>query len=384
MRYFGSGLAFHLDDRGYPGNWNLYWGALRRTTDYGVNWSDLSNGSLNCAAYDKSLVDGRLWAIWMDTGAITGHWYVYYSDNDGDTWTLNFTIAANFPIVDIACHQTDANTLGIINAGNIYFGTTRSTRITTNRGVAWSANRTIPIVGGLSTLTYWDPPPRLLITDQGTWLALDPNDQILRSTNTGTSWSTVKASTSASVSNTGALMAGGVGGPYFAYKSRITSTTPLYRSTDDGATWTSLSWPTGTVDVRAIAYDAATDILCMVSDTSAGGADQAYHLASASTVTAGLEAWTQFTTAPYEALGDHAYYSVTRWTYETLVVMGNFLYTATNYDYEQWGEAVPTPPTPGEGGGSAGLIQPFKDRLPERFPYPELIGGHRRGVERIG
>ncbi len=148
--------------------------------------------------------------------------------------------------------------------------------------------------------------------------------------------------------------------------------TPLYRSVDDGVTWVELNFPVGVIDVRALAYDAGSDILVIVTDTNVGATDQNYWLATAGVVAAGMEVWTEIANAPYELFGQFPYYSFTRWTYDALCVMGTALYTVTNFDYEQLGTGASGGPG-GGGGGGPQLESPFSRAILDRFQREVIV-----------
>ncbi len=133
----------------------------------------------------------------------------------------------------------------------------------------------------------------------------------------------------------------------------------------------------GQDDVRGLTYDVDTDVLVIVTDiSSAGGGagqfDQVFWLAAAGSVGSGAEVWTEIANAPYELFGDHPYYSVTRWTYDALCVMGTALYTVTNFDYEQLGTGASGGPG-GGGGGGPQLESPFSRAILDRFQREVIV-----------
>ena len=148
-------LWFVTNDDDFADAWG--WGVGARTKDGGDTWSatpdpGVGGGGIKHIAADAG---GRLWCIVHDSHATWRRTKIYYSDTDGDSWTLSTTHGSGASAEQsdgwrIVTHPTDQDTIAIIG---FQFGTTGPfyrgyVLITKNRGASWSIKLTQDITRG--------------------------------------------------------------------------------------------------------------------------------------------------------------------------------------------------------------------------------------------
>ncbi|KKL24624.1 hypothetical protein LCGC14_2413470, partial [marine sediment metagenome] len=183
-------------------------GALQRSSDEGDNWTDVSPGpSTADAEYTTSIslgANGRIWAITdnrksQSTIAVSSDKSrIYYSDDKGTTWTLSKTITNNFGgrfyhAYNIAADPNDANTIAV--EGVEPLGSDMRLWNTSDGGASWSGaiDPTFPVgvdnLGSLfaKQLDYASDGTLVYITRAATG---GGTLYIFRSSDDGSTWST--------------------------------------------------------------------------------------------------------------------------------------------------------------------------------------------------
>ncbi|MCX6120982.1 MAG: T9SS type A sorting domain-containing protein [Ignavibacteriales bacterium] len=176
---------------------------IHRSTDGGQTWTKMEVGNSNTITrcFYRS-INGDIYA---------GGEKVFKSTDTGNSWQLSSTglnISSIFTITE--------GLSGTIFAGDYWGGIFRST----DRGSSWVA-----VNNGLTSLTIFS----MISSPSGTLLAGSFNGQVFRSTNNGDFWTPISLGSN-SVACLYRLMNGTI----------LAGTSGIYKSTDDGLTWTGL------------------------------------------------------------------------------------------------------------------------------------------------
>jgi hypothetical protein len=106
---------------------------VKYTKTAGAAWADLARPTGGDYFWVDFAIDagGRLWGLALDTDTETDSNYgctrLYYSDDQGDTWTLaqewecTSSYANVYKMCHVVCHPTDQNIMAILGWGNIYY-----------------------------------------------------------------------------------------------------------------------------------------------------------------------------------------------------------------------------------------------------------------------
>lgn len=156
---------------------SLYYGAFRRSTDGGSNWTNITNnmpgdpGGAWVAPFDIAPSQPNTIVAGMDD--------VFISNDQGDSWTQATSDVGNLSYVAYA--PSDVNYL--------YVGKSGSLMRTTDGGANWS-NMTVPTTGVIDLAVH--------PTDPNTLWAVCSNysngQKVYKSTNGGASWSNISGS----------------------------------------------------------------------------------------------------------------------------------------------------------------------------------------------
>jgi hypothetical protein len=243
---FGGGLLFHSVD--------AVGATIRRSTDGGDSWVNLPtpDSSLRPVGFDRA-ADGRLWSLWRGSNFFR----VYYSDNDGDSWTLSTQVSISTGLPgSIAAHPTDATRVAV---AWVTGATALRVTVTTNQGANWTTY-TPGFNGGIAPQLLWSGSRLLLAADNTSTLRL------LLSQNDGANWTQQSTFTTASTSTTAlGFIRGLEESRVFAFAASQDSgaTHVILTSADQGSSWTkAAALPSGQlISLRAITYNPSTDTL---------------------------------------------------------------------------------------------------------------------------
>jgi len=283
LKYFGAGLMFHMTaDSGNDGQ-----GSLRRSADYGDTWTTLAAPSGADKVIDIARApNGRLWSLWAENPGFTLYRLkVYYSDDNGTTWTLSLTHTAEYLGYFIAVHPTDSNKIAFTVNHNIS-GSRLGTRVTTNGGASWGSSQEVTPGGNKQAATnqgglVWTSGGRLIV-----YQTRLNSTQISTSDDNGTSWTLRVQKTETRF--WGQLIRGS-NGVIFAVKNIDGSPTgdhaAVFRSTDGGTTWQEIQAPGAGLPAQvefgnSLAYDSVLDELYL----GAQDENNVYRLKNASVV----------------------------------------------------------------------------------------------------
>jgi photosystem II stability/assembly factor-like uncharacterized protein len=202
---------------------------VRRTTDGGSTWGNgnPNPGVINGTIYAIEAIDAN--TAWCTTSPAAT--FIYRTTNGGVNWTQVFTQTGGF-IDDIKFNNA--------NTGFAYgdpVGSRWSLWKTTNGGVTWDSTGLNLIQAGAEA--GWNN--AMILMGNNIWFGTN-NTRVYKSTNFGTSWTfgaTTGELNSYSV-HINSLALGLIGG------------TTLQRTTDGGATYTSLGNPLGTGNITAL------------------------------------------------------------------------------------------------------------------------------------
>lgn len=292
-------------------------GGVRRSTNGGTSWTQVVAG----AAADLEIsAGGTLFATIgiFSTGGI-------YKSTDGTTWSTSYSSAAGEYRIEIACAPSDANTLYAMvsqSSGNSLKKIMKST----NGGTSWSS----------VTLPTW--------CDQGTsssdmtrgqaWydliLAVDPNNastaiaggvDLMKTTDAGTNWSQITR-----WSSFGGCPGVGIHADQHAFVYRSGSSSVAVSGNDGGIYYTADGG--STFANKNTGYNVTQFYACAMNGSSGSN----YFLAGAQDngtqkfTTAGMNSTTQATG------GDGAYCHIdqTNSTYQLTAYVYNYVYRSTN------------------------------------------------------
>ena len=141
------------------------YGAGARTEDGGDTWAAtpapawVNSGGFHHFGQDAG---GRIWAIAHDTHTTYRRTAIYYSDDDGDSWTLSTTHGSGAAFKDstgqrVCCHPTNQNIIAIYGfCVNIpVVGSPGYILYTLNRGASWSINYNNDVDFFQGTINYY-------------------------------------------------------------------------------------------------------------------------------------------------------------------------------------------------------------------------------------
>jgi hypothetical protein len=194
-------------------------GAVFRSTNNGDAWTRITSGIANPASYNFLIDGARVFVAGFDG--------IYRSTNNGDSWTASN--AGLEPKLETNKFFQSGTTLFM---GTRYYGAYRST----DNGATWSAAN-----NGLTRANS----RALAVLDMalvGTTLIASTDSGVYRSTNNGDLWTRANGGFPNAVADGRAPVAPivSIGNVVLAYAGGDNNNSPvreLYRSTDNGATW---------------------------------------------------------------------------------------------------------------------------------------------------
>lgn len=325
-------LWFILNVGGFPSPTSKTAGSecnrqMARSQNGGATWDLISLGDETCTTdraesgdefnHFSRIVraeDGRLWAA-RKKGTTTAHpvrTEVFYSDDDGNTWTLSTTLSvasrAHFPIALLA-HPTNANIIVLISARITSDDDRVVVHYTLNRGGIWATNAPTVASGNNFTHTENGQSSRHLLLPNGRLVIANRFDAaahmtIHTSDDYGLTW-TLRY-TDAEVDEDNMLLFGQLQwlddgahlvGLRVPVSSGVTGSFAVMESTDGGIVWTvrAVPDPSNPVfdnDWDAV-YDPVNDVIIAQNDRDAA-ADRVQRLANAAN---GGSTWADLTGA---------------------------------------------------------------------------------------
>ncbi len=188
------------------------------STNNGANWTSVNTGlaDLNVNCLLKNGTD-------IFAGTSTA---IYKTSNNGANWSFS---SIGIPNTNIACFTTIGS--------NIFAGTSSGVYLSTNNGLTWS-----PVNSGLTNTTVTG------IGAIGANLFVGVGTGAFMSSNNGTSWTNINSNLpTAYPSNFWINSLQAVGSTLFVGKSTMipTSDGALYKSTNNGASWTKINYGLG-------------------------------------------------------------------------------------------------------------------------------------------
>lgn len=275
--------------------------------DYGVGARSLDGGATWAAAVDPGNIlgavdgdasalswardaGGRLWEVTMeDFGGLDDGMGIYYSDDDGDTWTLATSRTADSGNVAINAwkilpHPTNQNIIVVMSSRRQITTARTLTYYTLDRGATWNVNddnpETLPrVTTGITNFYTYDaiilPNNRIIVS------RLNPGSDeltIWRSDNFGASWTqSIQFGTSPEGAR-GTRLYANAGGTIVALLAQIplADTWVLLRSTDGGVTFNEIDisdqFPVEVVDdtPTATAVSANADAIYIKTNQDSG------------------------------------------------------------------------------------------------------------------
>ncbi|KKK83246.1 hypothetical protein LCGC14_2795320, partial [marine sediment metagenome] len=141
-------ILFHIRSAGFGANNTPDRGQLYRSIDQGASWADVtpSSGNTEYVGDYAQDADKNIWCITSETrqqdSGNPDPSYIYKSVDDGETWTLSYTIpeqsfgTRDWPAFNITCHPTNADII-IVEGVEMVSGNFRLWR-TTDGGDTWS------------------------------------------------------------------------------------------------------------------------------------------------------------------------------------------------------------------------------------------------------
>lgn len=244
-------------------------GIAVRTEDGGITWDTIPAPDIpNGYTWTHFGIDagGRLWGLASATISYGAN-RVYYSDDQGDTWTLSMEETGfggyNIRITKLVTHPTDVDRITVIGVDLI--GDNVNTFVTMNRGSSWVRNESASGV-----LNYLDAGSSLLQLEDGRLLISGGPSSgyrvvVTTSDDDGLNWTT-RLDIGASSTKWGWLAGPTSEGRMYL---SVMGVAPRLRASDDsGDTWLDVSDPSAT----GIAYNLQEDALYKLSRVASGNA----------------------------------------------------------------------------------------------------------------
>lgn len=216
-------------------------GGIFRTTDFGLNWTDLSNGLAITQSY-------RIAGYEPNQNLITNG----AQDNGSNKWTGGSTMEHILGADGMDCmiDFTNSNILyNCIQYGNLYKST--------------NGGSTFSFVAPLVDSGPWVTP--FVMQADNAQVIYGGYSDIYKSTNGGSSW------TNLGYSGTGAMALGGLSNPARVYAS-VGGSKTLYMSNDGGSTFTDVSagLPTGSITFIAVNPDNSFEVFVTYGGYTSG------------------------------------------------------------------------------------------------------------------
>ncbi len=264
---------------------------FRRSQDYGELWTTIALPSATGPRLAFDRTNRRLWAVTSISPSTNN---IYYSDNDGTTWTLadTFASAGSFSFT-ISVRADNPN----------YIVATWATgpagarvRVSTDGGVTWATQTVTGMGFAPNAGALWIP---FQGTANGRIIYVGDDGDIAVSDDAGATW-TVKhlgSFTAPGLSALAMIRQGGMSGPVFAVAgSTAIPAFLLMRSLDLGDNWEEIGALPAATEPKGLVYDLLTDSLYMVFQ----GSSSCYKLATAGSRTG----WTTIAAGDWENLGE--------------------------------------------------------------------------------
>ncbi len=216
-------------------------GGFFRTTDFGLNWTDLSNGLEITQSY-------RIAGMESNVNRITNG----AQDNGSNLWTGGTTMLHVLGADGMDCAMDYTN--GNIMYNNIQFG---SLQKTTNGGATYAGIQPAGSSGS------WVTP--IVMNSTNPLIIYGGYSDIYRSLDGGATWS------NRGFDGSGAMAVGGPSNPARVYAS-VDGSSTIYMSNDDGGTFSNISagLPAGTITFIAVNPDNSFDVFVTFGGYTAG------------------------------------------------------------------------------------------------------------------
>lgn len=231
-------------------------GGVWKTTDAGVNWTNVSDGyfKTGCVgAIDVSLSNPDTVYVGMGEHAIRGNTShgdgVYRSDDAGKTWR-HLGLKETLHIGRIRVHPTDPNTVWVAALGPVYSASRdRGIYKTTDGGKTWKKTLFVTDRAGAIDICLAPSDPKTLYAS--TWEAWrtpyslnsgGPGSKLWKSTDGGETWQEMSRNPGLPAGVLGKMgVAVSASKPNRVYAMIESAQGGVYRSEDAGATWTKVN-----------------------------------------------------------------------------------------------------------------------------------------------
>ena len=232
-------LTCYVGDGGDAGGTTGGDAAVSRTTNGGLNWTLMFNtggtaGFFNGIVFSRSNPSFGVAESDLPTGAGNA-FYLQITTNGGANWTLT-----NPP--GVSGQASAQNTIVVID--NQFYGwglnTNPLVRFTSNGGTSWNTG-TLGITGTFTAGFAFSDNKLIGIGSTSTSF---PN--VARTTDGGTTWGSVNLGGAGTTALSCLKWVSGTNYVYF--DGDITTGMAMYKSTDAGATWTVMTYPTGAIN----------------------------------------------------------------------------------------------------------------------------------------
>jgi len=237
-----------------------------RTKDGGAAWDSVTTPKAGDDYWIDFAIDagGRVWGVTQDSITVGHIIKVWYSDDEGDTWTLSSTTTGNvsyaYHAESLACHPTNQN---IIVARCIRAAAQPCIKYTLDRGASWGINYTsdvnaYPVFPADTGIKVCDN-KRLIIWNYDTG-----DSRISTSDDWGANW--VYRHNFAGAGGDRVLGAANPSGSKtFAFTVDGSAVRKVWWAQDYGVTWLEFDNQPTTSENSGIAYDPVDDALYIFS-----------------------------------------------------------------------------------------------------------------------